>query len=132
MKSLITEALDEYFKADDLSRRCADCNKAIEIKPERRITLPPKALILCLKRFEHNKHTNSIKKINNPIKGENLLNLRKYCIEGKDVVYKLKAVIHHLGHVDVQGHYITVAEDSHEISHKFDDSWVITENLIPV
>ncbi|XP_076272453.1 ubiquitin specific peptidase 36 isoform X1 [Rhynchophorus ferrugineus] len=120
----VNEALELYFsreKLDDDSYHCESCQKKVPANKQFSIERAPKVLCIQLKRFSVSNN-----KITKHVAFKQRLNLSNYTRSkpSSPLVYKLVALVTHMGPTVSCGHYTAVAQAPSGNFYQFDDSAV--------
>ncbi|CAH1171281.1 unnamed protein product [Phaedon cochleariae] len=121
----LDEALEVYFsreKLDDDSYHCEACQKKVPATKQFFLERTPMVLCIQLKRFSV---TNN--KITKHLSFRQRLDLGKYARQrsaGSSLVYRLAALVTHMGPTVGCGHYTAVAQSPAGNYYQFDDSMV--------
>lgn len=120
----LDEALELYFsreKLDDESYQCESCQKKVPATKQFSIERSPMVLCIQLKRFSV---TNN--KITKHLNFRQRLDLTKYARHRPNVplIYRLVALVTHMGPTVSCGHYTAVAQAPNGNFFQFDDSMV--------
>lgn len=120
----LDEALDLYFsreKLDDDSYHCESCQKKVTASKQFSMERAPMVLCLQLKRFSISNN-----KITKHVQFRQRLDLTKYMRKrpANSLVYKLVALVTHMGPTVNCGHYTAIAQAPSGNFYQFDDSIV--------
>ncbi|KAL1518008.1 hypothetical protein ABEB36_001696 [Hypothenemus hampei] len=120
----LDEALEMYFsreKLDDESYHCEACQKKVQATKQFQVERAPMALCIQLKRFSVSNN-----KITKHIAFRNRLDLSRYARQKPQVplVYRLVALVTHMGPTVNCGHYTAVGQAPSGNFYQFDDSMV--------
>ncbi|XP_030760764.1 ubiquitin carboxyl-terminal hydrolase 36 isoform X2 [Sitophilus oryzae] len=120
----VGEALELYFsreKLDDDSYHCEACQKKVPANKQFSIERAPKVLCIQLKRFSVSNN-----KITKHVAFKHRLNLTHYVRPRPNtpLIYRLVALVTHMGPTVSCGHYTAVAQAPSGNFYQFDDSMV--------
>ncbi|XP_056635240.1 ubiquitin carboxyl-terminal hydrolase 36 [Diorhabda sublineata] len=120
----LDEALELYFsreKLDDESYQCESCQKKVPATKQFSIERTPMVLCIQLKRFSVSNN-----KITKHLNFRQRLDLTKYARHRPNVplIYRLVALVTHMGPTVSCGHYTAVAQAPNGNFFQFDDSMV--------
>lgn len=108
LDDLLTHFSNIEVLDDNNKWNCDNCKENVNAKRETKIYMPPKILVIHIKRFVHMKvHDTTIrKKSNNLIKFPLILSITNYCDHKETLCnnYNLFAISNHIGSID-NGHY---------------------------
>lgn len=119
--------LKTYFQEEQVEVKCEKCRAAIGIMAKT-FPAPPKLLVLHLKRFLPNSY-GSYSKIHSEVSIPDEFDLKQLgqgviASIGKELRYKLQAIVNHEGYTPYSGHYNAHACDASGQWHLYDDSMV--------
>lgn len=123
----IEKALEKFTKAEELQNenayKCPKCKKKGQATKRFSVHQPPNVATIQLKRFEFNRFSGKITK---HIQFPENLDLRPYMSDttGDRLMYKLNAVLVHLGFSCNSGHYFCFVRNSNNHWYRMDDERV--------
>lgn len=129
IKNVITieKALEKFTKAEELQNenayKCPKCKKKGQATKRFSVHQPPNVVTIQLKRFEFNRFSGKITK---HIQFPENMDLRPYMSDttGARLMYKLNAVLVHLGYSCNSGHYFCFVRNSNNHWYRMDDERV--------
>ena len=111
----IEQCIEKFLSTETIQDvMCETCNKRTTQQKTYEITQLPNVMVITLKRFEYNRQTHTISKINTDVVFPNRLELGQHS-------YKLCSFVNHSGSFDF-GHYYTYAETGENEWTEFNDS----------
>ena len=121
-KNNIYDSFYDYFHEIEVGPiDCEKCKLKVLHNKIGYISSYPKSLIINIKRFNNNGSKN-----NNVYDLEKILNFR---LKNKNIFYKLKVMIYHIGTNPYSGHYITIVPKSNEKMLIINDEKIFEKEL---
>lgn len=124
--SSLNEAFQSYTRVECLSDlyKCSSCNTLQPTSKHITIHTPPRISTIHFKRFSYISKTTL--KISNPLSYPETLDLAPFMTKRPKhpIIYKLYALILHLGQIPHSGHYLAYVRSSNGSWYEYDDSRV--------
>ena len=102
---LLSEAVFGTETVQAVTCASANCSHHSDRDQIRSFRAPPKILVVQLRRFDYNRHTNTVVKNPAPVDFPSTLDLSPFAENNERVLYHLKSVVQHQGRLG-HGHYI--------------------------